>query len=344
MKRDHRQLKKTKNKQRRFQYFMMLCVMIFSLPLFVVIDGKAADSSAGYPSKPIEVIIRSQGGPDDRFCRTVSDIVQKEKILNQPLVVNYKPGSGGAVSMGYVFEKKGNPYIVLYVASSSFIGTTLLEKLPYNIKSFTPIANFAVDGSVLMVRNDSPFRTIEDIIAEAKKRPKELIQGGSAFTSPTSMIGRSIQKAKGVQWNFISFKNETEALLNVLSGTVHFALAAPNVVLDHVSAGKARVLLANAPVRYTEFKDAPTIKEVGMGDPILIYRGMAGPPNMPDYAVKKLEAAFKKVMDSDRFKKFIKDSMMYPSWLSSGEYGKILNEENEKWKDLLTALDLLKKK
>jgi len=59
-----------------------------------------------------------------------------------------------------------------------------------------------------------------------------------------------------------------------------------------------------------------------MGEPLLIYRGVAGPPNMPNYAAKRLEAALKTVMDSDRFKKFIKDSMMYPAWLPSGEYGK----------------------
>ena len=100
MKRKLSHVKKNNRQKRSRHFLMMLCMAMFSVPLLVAIDGKAADSS-DYPSKPIEVVIRSQGGPDDRFCRTLSDIVQKEKILSQPMVVNYKPGSGGAVAMGY---------------------------------------------------------------------------------------------------------------------------------------------------------------------------------------------------------------------------------------------------
>jgi tripartite-type tricarboxylate transporter receptor subunit TctC len=230
------------------------------------------------------------------------------------------------------------------VPLGNFIGTTLLENLPYDIKSFTPIVNMAVDGSALAVKSNSPFKTVDDLIAEAKKRPKELIQGGSSFTSSRTLTGRLIQKVKGVQWNFISFKNEAEALINVLSGNVHFTITSPGVVLDHVRAGKVRVLLAAAPERYSQFKDAPTVKEAGLGEPIVIHHGILGSPNMPDYAVKKLEAAFKKVIDSDRFKKFIEDEVLQPAWMSTAEYTKLLKEETDRRKAFLIELNLLKKK
>jgi tripartite-type tricarboxylate transporter receptor subunit TctC len=81
-----------------------------------------------------------------------------------------------------------------------------------------------------------------------------------------------------------------------LGGNVHFSFVSPHQALDHVHTGKLRVFLACAPNRYPEFKDIPTIKEAGLGDPIVTYRGIVSPPNMPDYAAKKLEAALKKVM------------------------------------------------
>lgn len=90
-------------------------------------------------------------------------------------------------------------------------------------------------------------------------------------------------------------------------------------------------------------KDIPTIKEAGLGDSIVTNRGFAGPPEMPDYAVKKLEAVFKKVFASPQFKKYMDDSLMQPFWLSSAEYRKFLEEENERTKLWLGELGMLKK-
>jgi putative tricarboxylic transport membrane protein len=324
---------------------LLLCVSILLMLLLIAIDSKAADPSADYPSRPIELVVHSgPGSGADMFGRIISDIVQKEKILSQPIVVVNKVGGGGAIAQGYVFERKGNPHIIHGASSSTFLVTPILEKLPYNYKSFVPIANTVVDGAVLVVRSDSPFKTADDIIAEARKRPKELIQGGASITSSETMMGRSIQKVKGVQWSFISFADGPQALVNVLAGNVHFTFIGPSVVIDHVRAGKLRVLLACAPNRFAQFKDVPTTKEAGMGEPIVSYRGIVGPPNMPDYAVKKLEVALKKVVDSYRFKKYMEDGAMQLAWMSSNEYSKLLDKLNDQWRELLRDVDLLKKK
>jgi putative tricarboxylic transport membrane protein len=103
-------------------------------------------------------------------------------------------------------------------------------------------------------------------------------------------------------------------------------------------------LLTFAPDRYPQFKDAPTTKESDMGEPISSYRGILGPPDMPGYAVKKLEVTFKKAWDNDRFQKYMGDMLMQPYWLSSSEYGKQLDKMNEQWKVTLGEFGLLKKK
>ena len=336
---------KRKDKQFGSQRTLRLCVMIFSL-LLVADHSMAADSAVDYPSRPVEYVTHvAAGNTLDVICRMISDVIKEEKLLSQPVVVVNKVGSAGAVAFGYVFERKGNPHMILAASSGTFILTPLREKLPYNYKLFTPIANMIVNGSVLVVRGDSPFKAAEDIIAEAKKRPKELIQGGASVTSNESMMGQSMQKTKGVKWNFIPFAGgDREAILNVLGGNVHFAFVNPINIIDHVRAGKLRVLLAGVPNRYPEFKDVPTIGEAGMGEPIVIYYGIVGPPNMPDYAVKKLEPVFKKVMENSRYKKFLKDSIMQPFWMSSVEYGKFLEKTNDQWKTWLSEIDSLKKK
>jgi len=319
-----------------------MCVASFLVLLLVVAAGEAADPSAGYPSRPIEYVSHSKSGAHMVIAQLLSDIIEKEKLLSQPVVCVEKPGSGGAKAQAYLFERKGNPHLVLGVGTTNFICGPLLSKLPFTYKSFTPICNTCVDGSVLVVRSNSPFKTINDLIAEAKKRPKELIQGGSSFTSNEGMMGRTMQQLKGVQWNFLSSKSEGEALLNVLSGDVHFAMLNPAEIIDHVGAGKLRVLLAASPMRYSEFKDTPTMAEAGLGIPLVTYRGIVGPPDMPDYAAKKLEAVFKKAKEHDRFKKYIKDSLMQPFWLSSDEYGKLLGKLGDEYKVILKELNLLK--
>ncbi len=127
-----------------------------------------------------------------------------------------------------------------------------------------------------------------------------------------------------------------------LAGTVHFAFSNPTQARDHVRAGKMRVILAGAPNRYPEFNDVPTMKEAGMGEAIVSYRGFVGPPNMPDYAVKKLEAVFKKVMENDRFKKYMENGAQLLAWMSSQEYSKFLEKETDLWRVRLSELDLLK--
>jgi putative tricarboxylic transport membrane protein len=260
------------------------------------------------------------------------------------MVVVHKQGSGAGIALAYVFERKANPHVVLAVGSNSFLATPMREKVPYTYKSFTPICNLIADGSVLVVRSDSPFKTVDDLIAEARKRPKKLNQAGSSFVSNESLMGKSIQKVKGVQWDYISFAGDGEATIAVLGGNADFQFVNPSGIVEHVKAGKLRVLLNGAPQRYDAFKDVPTIKEAGLGDPIILYRGIAGPPDIPESAVKKLEAAFKKATENPQFKKYVDESLMQPFWQPSKEYSKFLDEENLRFKGWLDELGLLKKK
>jgi putative tricarboxylic transport membrane protein len=323
----------------------LLFLVSFLSALLIAVDSKAADPAADYPSRPVELIHQGAPGSNtDAPTRLIADIIQQEKLLKQFVVPTGKVGSGGAVAAGYLFERQGNPNMFLLVASGAFLNMPLVEKVPYNYKSFTPICNITTEGAVLAVRSDSPYKTIGDLIADARKRPKDLIQGGGSFTSGEAMQGRSIQKTAGVQWNFLSFAGGTkEALLNVLSGNVQMVFADPTTCLEFVRAGKLRVLVTAAPKRYDNFKDIPTVAEAGLGEIIGTYRGFVGPPNMPAYAVKKLEEVLKKVLDHPRYKKFMDTLMIQPYWMSSTEYGKFLEEESKKAEDRLRELNLLKK-
>jgi putative tricarboxylic transport membrane protein len=124
----------------RLQNGVTIFLTIFAMLFFTGLVGKAAGSEADFPSKPIEYVCHlGPGASMDIFGRMIADILQKEKILSQPMVVVNKPGGGGAGARAYTFERKGNPHIVHGVASSTLLITPIVEKLPINYKSLTPL-------------------------------------------------------------------------------------------------------------------------------------------------------------------------------------------------------------
>jgi putative tricarboxylic transport membrane protein len=343
MKRDDKKLKK--NTKECMPHVLLLLVASFSLLFLMAGDGRAAESASDYPSKPIEYVTHAAPGSNvDLYTRAFADSINAEKLLSKPLVVVNKQGSGGAKASAYLFERKGNAYIIQTVTTNSYLTTPLLNDVPWTYDMFTPINNNSTGGNILCVKGDSPFKTVDDIIAEAKKRPNQLIQGGGSFSSAGGMSGQVLQKLKGVQWNYISFGGyEPEAMLNILSGNVHFAFLPPGLVLDYVKTGKLRALVSATPARFPGYENVPTMEEANMGDPIMQNRGVVGPPGMPDYAVKKITAAFKKVLDSDRMKKYLTDAVEMAWYLPPDEYKKLLKKSSDQWKVVLGDAELLKK-
>jgi putative tricarboxylic transport membrane protein len=307
-----------------------LWISLLVAPALLCPNWAEAGDASKYPWKPIEWLTHSApGSPGNILGLLIIQINQEEKIFSQPVFLTQKAGSGMANAFSYMYEKKGEDHLWASVPSALVLGTPLTIKVPYSYKDFTPIANLATDGSVLVVSSKSPYKTIEDFVNEARKRPNQLSQAVSSLTSNEAMMGRIIQKNKAIRWKLVSFKGEAEAASNVLGGNVDCTFLNPTSVIDHVRAGNLRVLLSGSAERYKDFPDVPTIKEAGLGEPSMTYRGIMGPSNMPEYAVKVLEAGARKILDSPRFQKYLEQSMMQQAWMSAAEYGKFLTKEQE---------------
>jgi putative tricarboxylic transport membrane protein len=306
----------------RFPCFALLALGLVSL--------NAPALAVDYPTRPIELVTHTQpGGPNNIIGHLIIEVVQKEKILPQPLFLTLKPGSGMASGFSYLFEKKGEDHLLAITSNGLILGTPLRVKLPYTYKSFTPIANLCVDGSVMVVSAKGSLKTINDILTTAAKNPNKLVMGGSSITSNEAMMGRVMQKIKGVQWKFVSFAGEMEAATNVMGGNIHFAFLNPSSVIEHVRAGNLRVVLAASPKRYKAFPDVPTIEEAGLGKPQISYRALIGPPGMPSQAVTTLEAAAKKIVDSAQFKKYMEQSMMQEQFMPAKQLAAFWDEDEK---------------
>ena len=318
-------------------------LVLFVVGLAVALGATTALAASSFPEKPVSIIVHAgAGGGSDIFARTMAAAVEKEKLLPQPLVVENKPGGSGGIAFAYVANKKKDPYFMV-TAVTSFLTTPLMGLTPVGLKDFTPIANFAFDEYMLMVRTDSRFKSMKDIVTEAKANPKKITVGGTQLGSSDSICTYLIEKAAGIQLNYIVFNSGGEVNAAVLGGHVDMMVANPGEALELYKAGKVRILGVYAEKRLAGAPDVPTMKEQGINAVYVQNRGLCAPADIPADARKVLEEAFFKYAQTDTFKKYCKDNMLSEAWMDGAAFGKFLEEWNGKYAVILKEMNLIKK-
>jgi putative tricarboxylic transport membrane protein len=248
-----------------------------------------------FPAKPIEVVAHTNpGGGADLFARYVVEIINREKLLPQPMAVVNKAGGAHAVAANYVAARRGDPYTVLTIAHSSFLIVPLVSGLDVGLDKFVPLALYGFDSHTVTVRADSPYKSVKDLIETARKAPKSVIVGIGTMGGTAHMLGHLLEKNTGARFNFIGLKGGGEAVLGVLGG--HYQLCFENVseIMDHVKAKKLRLLAIAAEKRLPQLPDVPTVKEEGVPLTAGLGRGFLAPAGISKEAHAILEAAFEK--------------------------------------------------
>ena len=319
-------------------------VALFLVVPFVAVGAGNALGAGSYPEKPITLIVQSSaGGGSDIFARTLASAIQKEKLLPQPIVVENKPGGSGGIAYAYVAGKKKDPYYIL-TTTPSFLTTPLLGMTPVGLKDFTPIANFAFDEFMLMVRTGSKFKTLNEIVAYAKANPKQITIGGTQFGGSDSIAIYSFEKAAGVKFNYIVFNSGGEVNAALLGGHVEMASTNPGEALELYKAGRVKILGVLSEKRLAGAPEIPTMKEQGINALFVQNRGITAPADIPADARMVLERAFFKYTQTDGFKKYCKDNMLSEAWMDGNDFGRFLEEWKGKYAVILNEMGVMKKK
>ncbi len=298
--------------------------------LFIAVGAGSALGAGKYPEKPITLIVHaSAGGGSDIFARTLSAAVEKDKLLPQPIVVENKPGGSGGIAFAYVAGKKKDPYFLL-TAVTSFMTTPLMGITPVGLKDFTPIANFAFDEYMLMVNPKSKYKSVKEIIADAKANPKKITVGGTQLGSSDSICAYLVEKAAGVQFNYVVFNGGGEVNAALLGGHIDIAVSNPGEALELSKAGKVKLLGVYSDKRLPGAPDVPTMKEQGVDVTYVQNRGLVAPADIPADARKVLEEAFAKYMKTDVFKKYLADNMLSAAWMDGDTFGEMARERKRK--------------
>jgi putative tricarboxylic transport membrane protein len=195
-----------------------------------------------------------------------------------------------------------------------------------------------------MVSAGSRYKSMKEIIDFAKANPQKITVGGTQLGSSDSICAYLIEKAAGVQFNYIVFNGGGEVNAALLGGHIDMAVSNPGEALELFKAGKVRLLGVYAEKRLAGAPDVPTMKEQGINAIYVQNRGLVAPAGIPAEARKVLEEAFHKYTKSETFKTYCKDNMLSEAWMDGAAFGKFLDEWNGKYAAILKDMNLLKKK
>lgn len=257
-----------------------------------------------YPSRPITLIVPfPPGGVADNVARPVAQALTKQ--LGQTVIIENKQGAGGGIGMAYVAKAKPDGYTLLLALSSISVipeADKVLGRAPmFQLDQLLPIARFTADPVVLAVRAESPWKTYAEFIAYAKANPKKLNYGSSGnygtMHVPMEMLGSSA----GASFTHVPFTGAAPAVTALLGGTLDAVASGPSTVVQHIKAGKLRVLANWGSERHPALPDVPTLRELGVATEYAQWSGLFAPAGTPEAVLNVLRKAAREIQQDPVF-------------------------------------------
>jgi putative tricarboxylic transport membrane protein len=185
----------------------------------LAMSAGAALAQAFTPTRPVELLVHSApGGGSDVFAQALAEMMKAEKLLAQPIQVVNRTAGASAEAMTYLAGKRGDGHTIA-VFTNTWIATPLTRKdAKHTVRDFTPIVRLVLEPTIVVVRADSPYRTMGDFVAAAKKNPGALKQAGGSLTAIESLTGLLLQSATGAKWTFISTPAVSDRMTNLVAG------------------------------------------------------------------------------------------------------------------------------
>jgi tripartite-type tricarboxylate transporter receptor subunit TctC len=289
-----------------------------------------------FPTKEVQIIIPyAAGGATDLIFRALA--ATTGKYLGKAVIVVNRPGGGGTVGCTEAAQAKPDGYTLL----SAITPLTILPhqvKTAFTYKSFDPVINVVKDPGMFLVRSDSPWKSLREFLDYAKKNPDMITVGNSGAGGGVHLIALAFEKTAGVKFNHIPFAGGGPSVTALLGGHINAVSVSPPEGIEHVKAGKLKIIALFAEKRFDLFPDVPTVKEQGVDFVMGQWRGLAAPKGTPPDAIKKLHDAFKKGMEDPVFIKNAKDMVVNLSYLGPEAFGKLMANDDEFYSKLVKEI------
>jgi tripartite-type tricarboxylate transporter receptor subunit TctC len=284
----------------------------------MVAAGGAASAQSSFPSRPVRIFVPyAAGGGVDILARTLGDVVSRQ--WGQPVVVENRPGAGGVVASQALVTSPPDGYTLIVVASGHATNPFLYAKIPYDtFKDFAPISLLASSPNILLVRADSPFKTLGDAIAQARAKPGSLSFGHAGTGTSTHLAGELLKNLARIDLNAMSFNNGPESVGQLEAGTV-------------------RALAVTTASRAPFLPDVPSMAETVPGYDTEVWWGLLGPAGMPPDLVAKLSHDFVAALNTEAVKERLAKLGAAPIGTSPEQFDARIRADYKKWGPIIEA-------
>jgi tripartite-type tricarboxylate transporter receptor subunit TctC len=316
----------------------------FALPLLSqgALQALVAPAAAQteWPVRNILLVVPfPPGGQADLAARPIG--LALEKILGRPVVVENRAGGGGG-SVGNAFVARSAPdgYTLLISLSSLAMlpeADRLFGREPsYEVSQFVPVARILADPTLLAVQASAPWKTLQEFVEDAKKRPGAIAYGSSGPYGTLHVAMEMFATSAGIKLLHVPFRGAGPAVTALLSDTVQALASAPGVLKPQVDDGKLRVLANWGAQRVSSFPDLPTFKELGYPDvEFYIWAGLFSPQNVPAPIMTRLRDAMRQAMQDPAVTKIFEAAGSPPAYLDAPDFARFVEADSAR---LITAV------
>jgi tripartite-type tricarboxylate transporter receptor subunit TctC len=301
----------------------------------------SAQAQDAYPSRPITLINPfPPGGAADVVGRPFAAVL--EPIIKQPVVIETKAGAAGAVGAQFAASAKPDGYTLL-VHIVSISGFAEMDKLfgrqpKFTRADFIPIARFTEGPMVLVVNDQTPYKTLKDLVDDAKKRPDGIIFSSSGLYGALHLPTALFMKSAGIQMRHLPTNGGGPALTAILGNNAQVLVTSIAAANSQIKAGKLRALACFSEKRAASLPDVPTMKESGCDVLFSLWVGLFAPKGTPDVIVDKLRIESKRAADTDQFKKSIDNLGDVVAYLDKPEFAKFWDEDAKRVEAAVQAI------
>jgi tripartite-type tricarboxylate transporter receptor subunit TctC len=297
----------------------------------VALSVSVALAQDAYPSRNVTIIVPlAAGSGTDIMARVLATSLTAK--LGKSFTVENRPGANAITGAEYVARQPNDGYTLMFGGNGTHSANPHLSKsIKYDpIKDFTPISRLATAGAVLLVLPDSPYKSMADLIRDAKANPGKLTYG--APNAGSQIASETIKKVMGLDITRVPYRATPQAMMDVIAGTITMAFVDVAGALSNVTSGKARALVITSAKRWALLPDVPTMQEAGFKDFDLTYwTGLFGPANLPTDVVATLDRAASEIMGEKAMHDAVRALGLDPAHLPAAAMPAYVQAELDRW-------------
>lgn len=293
-----------------------------------------------YPTRPIKLLIGfAAGGPLDTYTRVLAQDLST--ALGQPVVVENRAGASGQIATEAVAQAEPDGYTLMSTASTFIVNPILMNKpKPDPLKDFVAVSHTAVLPTVLVVAQDSPANSLQDIVRLARNSHVTYASAGNG--GPAHLAGALLAHTTGTSMTHVPFRGAAPAIAEVMSGRVTYTFYTMSGLKEFVAAKRVKPLAITAAVRHPDFPTVPTMTEAGVPgfDNVGAWFGIVAPAGTPPAVVARLNAAIDKSLSKPDVRERLVGLGMVPVGGPPSAFKSFLEQDSVRWTALIKAADI----